>query len=435
MTATPRACKWLPGWPWLAPLALLAGCAAPPEKTAPACPVCVACNVCAAPAVPPVQPAVEVNLPPVTTTETAPAAEKVRGSLVRASWLALPDWGSSDATPALAAFLQSCAVLALRNEWREVCAEGARLVNPAGSDPAAVTAFFQNRFDPFQILNADGSDSGTITGYYEPLLQGSRVKMGPYKYPLYAPPPDLITVDLAEVYPDLKNRRLRGRIVGNKLVPYPDRADIEHGEPALRGLEIAWIDDPVEVFFLHIQGSGQVQFPDGSRIRVGYADQNGHPFRSVASLLIRRGELRAERTSLEGMKAWARKNPAKAAAYLNANPSYVFFKELPNDLSGPIGTLGVPLTAERSLAVDAKVVPLGVPVYLATNYPGSGQELRRLMVAQDTGGAIFGAVRADFFWGFGDEAGAVAGRMKQAGRMWVLLPKGYDPNALKPGKP
>ncbi|MBI3716395.1 MAG: murein transglycosylase A [Betaproteobacteria bacterium] len=399
---------------------LLAACAAPPPEKPLSCPVCADCSVCAPIATTTIDTAPPLEIPP---PDAAPKPEP-RGKLVRTSWLNLPNWGREDVTPALAAFVQSCAVLASRPEWREVCAEAARV--QAQGTPAAT--FFTDRFEPFQVVNRDDSDSGTITGYYEPLLHGSRVRTGKYKYPLYAAPQDLITVDLGDVYPDLKNRRLRGRLVGNKLVPYWDRGDIERSHELLRGLEIVWIDNPVEVFFLHIQGSGQVLLPGGSRIRIGYADQNGHPFRSVAGMLIRRGELRAEQTTLDGMKTWARKHPAKVSAYLDANPSYVFFKELPNELSGPIGTLGVPLAAERSLAVDARVIPLGVPVYLATTYPGSPRDLQRLMVAQDTGGAIFGGVRADFYWGFGDAAGAEAGRMKQAGRMWVLLPRGYDPN-------
>jgi membrane-bound lytic murein transglycosylase A len=262
------------------------------------------------------------------------------------------------------------------------------------------------------------------------LLRGSRTKTTRYKYPVYAQPNDLVSVDLADVYPDLKFRRLRGRLVNDKLVPYYERKEIEADPSPLKGLEIAWVDDPVELFFLQIQGSGQIQLPDGKRLRVGYANQNGHPFRSLAGLLIRRGQLRAEKTSMQGIKEWASKYPARARQYMHGNPSYIFFKELPGDLSGPIGTLGVPLTGERSLAVDHRVIPLGVPVYLSTTFPGSPQDLTRLMVAQDTGGAIAGGVRADFYWGFGDDAGAQAGRMKQSGKMWVLLPKGYEPEEI-----
>jgi membrane-bound lytic murein transglycosylase A len=216
------------------------------------------------------------------------------------------------------------------------------------------------------------------------------------------------------------------------VVPYHARGDIDREDTPLRGQEIAWVDDAVELFFLHIQGSGQVQLESGERIRVGYAEQNGHPFRSVARLLVQKGELPLERTSMQGIKDWARRHPAKVQRFMNANPSYVFFKELEPNLPGPIGSLGVPLTAERSIAVDPRVIPLGVPVYLATTFPGSPRALNRLMVAQDTGGAINGGVRADFYWGFGDAAGNLAGRMKQSARMWVLLPKGYVPPATVP---
>ena len=191
----------------------------------------------------------------------------------------------------------------------------------------------------------------------------------------------------------------------------------------------------VDVFFLHIQGSGQVQLEDGSRMRVGYADQNGHPFRSLGGLLIRRGEITLERASMQGIKEWARRNPRKVQEFMNANPSYVFFRELAPDLPGPIGSLGVPLTAERSIAVDPRVVPLGAPVFLATTWPNTSDPLNRLMVAQDQGGAIAGGVRADFYWGFGDAAGSLAGRMRQTGRMWALMPKGYVPPAAPAGKP
>jgi membrane-bound lytic murein transglycosylase A len=268
-----------------------------------------------------------------------------------------------------------------------------------------------------------------VTGYYEPLLHGSRTRTVKYKYPLYSVPQDMLTIDLASVYPDLKGRRLRGRVQGNKVVPYLDRGEIDREAGPLGGLELAWVDDAIDVFFLHIQGSGQVELENGERIRVGYADQNGHPFKSLGRLLIQRGELPAERASMQGIKDWARRNPAKVQEYLNANPSYVFFRELPKDLSGPIGSLGVPLTPERSIAVDTRVIPLGAPVFLATTFPNSPQPLNRLMVAQDTGGAINGGVRADFFWGFGDAAGAQAGKMRQGGRMWVLYPKGATPPA------
>jgi peptidoglycan lytic transglycosylase A len=346
---------------------------------------------------------------------------------VPASWLDLPQWGREPLRASLEAFVRSCAVLENQDPWKAVCA-GAQTLLPA-ADEREIASFFELNFDPHQVVNADDSTSGMVTGYYEPLLRGSRMKSSRFRYPLYAVPQDMLTIDLSSVYPDLKLKRLRGRVDGNRVVPYLSRADIDREPGPLKGLELIWADDPIEVFFLHIQGSGQVELENGERMRVGYADQNGHPFRSLGRLLIQRGEIPAERASMQGIKDWARRNPRKVQEFLNANPSYVFFRELPRDLPGPIGALGVPLTAERSIAVDPRVVPLGVPVYLATTWPNTADPLNRLMVAQDTGGAINGGVRADFFWGFGDAAGSEAGKMRQAGRMWVLMPKGYAPPA------
>lgn len=369
-----------------------------------------------------------VDEPPLTS------AEPLRGRLEKTDWSQLVDWESDDPSEALTAFEQGCSVLKTRSEWATVCNHASELVAKKFSRHDA-TNFFRQNFQPFQVRNANESTTGTVTGYYEPLLMGSRTRTKTFRYPIFAQPQDLISVELSDLYPDLKHRRLRGRIVGNKLVPYYDRADIEGTNPEkspLSGLEIAWVDNAVELFFLHIQGSGQIQFTDGGRMRVGYADQNGHPFRSIAGLLIRRGELRAERASMQGIKNWAERNPRKVQQFMNANPSYVFFKEISSAGSGPIGTLGVPLTAGRSIAVDARVIPLGVPVFLSTTFPNSKQPLNRLMVAQDTGGAIAGGVRVDFYWGFGDEAGALAGRMKQNGVKWVLLPNNYNPNGSAP---
>ena len=410
----------------LAGAVLLASCASTPPLVPSPTPKCAACEICTACPAPlatlTVQEIIESTAPPPLLPEPA------RGRLERAPWEALPNWDADDPSDALAAFLQGCPVLAIKPEWSAVCSAGAAV--PFSARPDSIRRFFRDNFDPFRVVNADESQTGLVTGYYEPLLRGSRVRTQKFKYPIYAPPQDLVSVELAEIYPDLKYKRLRGRIVDNKLVPYFARSEIESSGAPLRGLELAWVDDAVELFFLQIQGSGQILLPDGTRMRVGYADQNGHPFRSLAGALIRRSQIKAEHASMRGIKAWALRNPAKVQAFMNINPSYIFFKELPNDLSGPIGTLGVPLTGERSIAVDQRVVPLGVPVFLATTFPGTKTELNRLMVAQDTGGAINGAVRADFYWGFGDDAGAEAGKMKQQGRMWVLLPKGYDPNAF-----
>ena len=395
---------------------LLAGCAPAPVSEASRAPDTLACP----PAEKPACPSPPGPVAPVTPT---PPVE-YRGRLAAASWLDLPAWGGESLGPALEAFVRSCGVLEKRDAWKGVCA-GAQTFAP-GSPERDIAAFFELNFDPYQVVNADDSASGMVTGYYEPLLHGSRTRSQRFRYPLYAVPKDLLVIDLSSVYPDLKHRRLRGRLEGNRVVPYYARGDIDTGA-TLRGNELVWVDDAVDAFFLHIQGSGQVELENGERMRVGYADQNGHPFRSLGRLLIERHEIAPERASMQGIKDWAKHNPRKVQDFLNSNPSYVFFRELPGDLPGPIGALGVPLTAERSIAVDPRVVPLGVPVYLATTWPNAQDPLNRLMVAQDTGGAIAGGVRADFFWGFGDSAGSLAGRMRQSGRMWVLLPKGYTP--------
>ncbi len=233
-------------------------------------------------------------------------------------------------------------------------------------------------------------------------------------------------VDLAAVTPEVRNLRLRGRLEGRRLVPYWSRAEIDARGDKLPAPVIAWVADPVDLFFLQVQGSGQIVLEDGERLRVGYADQNGHPYRSLGRYLVERGELPLEQASMQSIKDWASANPDKLREALNYNASYVFFREvtrLTDDARGPVGALGVPLVPEYSLAVDRRFVPLGAPVYLATTLPESEQPLRRLMAAHDTGGAIRGAVRADFFWGSGEQAGAMAGRMRQQGRLWLLWPR------------
>ena len=271
----------------------------------------------------------------------------------------------------------------------------------------------------------DGSETGMITGYYEPVLKGSKVKTSHYKVPLYTTPKDLITVDLSEIYPELKSKRLRGKLVGNKLVPYLSRAEIDSQGAPLAGNEIVWVEDPVEAFFLEIQGSGIIHFDNGEMMQIGYADQNGYPFKAIGSTLVQKKEITMAEASMEGIKNWAKKNITKLREFLNMNASYVFFRKLPNDLPGPIGALGVSIEAERSVAIDPKFIPLGAPIFLSTTQPNSSDPLERLMVAQDTGGAIRGGVRADFYWGSGEDAGRKAGAMKQQGKIWALLPKDY----------
>ncbi len=343
--------------------------------------------------------------------------------LVATNWAQLPGWTDDAHAQAWPALLQSCRGLRSNGAWTSVCQAAQRL--PATPGDAAARAFFEQHFQPWRVTQADGGDEGLVTGYYEPLLRGSRSFSPRYRYPLYAPPDDLLVVDLAALYPELRSLRLRGRLQGNRVVPYYTRAEIEAGAAPLRGKEVAWVDDPVELFFLQVQGSGRLQLENGEVMRIGYADQNGHPYVSIGRWLIERGELSADKASMQGIKDWGRRNPERLPELLNANPSFVFFRELPNQDGGPIGSLGVPLTPERSIAVDPRGVPLGAPVWLATTRPNSTVPLNRLMLAQDTGSAIRGNVRADFFWGYGDDAGRLAGAMKQRGRMWVLLPRDY----------
>jgi membrane-bound lytic murein transglycosylase A len=351
-------------------------------------------------------------VPPVAPVQTFAAS----------SWEMLPDWQSTDLEPSWPAFLQSCHALKNKADWQSVCAQAEGMASP---DNQALHSFFESAFTPYHVYNPDGTSQGLITGYYEPKLFGSRIRTPRFKYPLYAAPDDLLDVDLSEVYPQLKGLRLRGRLDGRRVVPYYSRAEIDGGHGGQRVL--FWVDDEVDLFFLQIQGSGRIELPDGQMIKVGYADQNGRPYVSIGRKLVEMGELTLDQASMQGIKQWGERNRDRLPALLEQNPSYVFFRILPGSLSAPLGALGVPLTDAYSLAIDPHTIPLGFPVFLSTTYPNAAAPLNRLMLAQDTGGAIRGAVRADFFWGFGEEAAAEAGRMKQKGQMWVLFPKGMEP--------
>jgi membrane-bound lytic murein transglycosylase A len=384
---------------------ILAGCATPPPPVQPAQPK---------PAQPTVPPAPEQ---PAPVTPQPPA----KAEFIPARFADLPGWERDDLRAAWPAFMLSCSKLAGSADWKEPCAI-ARTVD-AGSE-SAIRLFFESFFEPHQVVAPDGSSTGLITGYYEPMLRGSRKKGGPFQTPLYKVPDDMVIVDLGSVYPELANKRVRGRLKGKRVVPYPARDEIS--KSGLPGSELLWVDDAVEAFFLEVQGSGRVQLADGETVRVAYADQNGRPYQSIGKWLVQKGELSLEQATAQGIKAWISGHPTRQQELFNANPSYVFFKEekLPDPKVGPKGTLNVPLTPQRSVAIDRSQLPLGAPVYLSTTLPGDDEmPLQRLMLAQDTGGAIKGAVRLDFFFGFGAEAADLAGRMKQRGSIWVLLPK------------
>jgi membrane-bound lytic murein transglycosylase A len=375
---------------WAALILLVAGCAP--------CPVC-----------PPPKPAPET------------ARYEPRG------FTDLPGWSRAKLEPSLRAFVAGCArVTALKR----VC-ETARGL-PSG-DEAAARRFFEAEFIPYALVSSESGEIGLVTGYYEPIIDGSRSPGDTHRHPIFGVPSDLVVVDLGQVSPETRQFRLRGRLDGRRLVPYYSRAEIDSRREGFGAPVIAWTADPVELFFLQIQGSGQVRLENGDRIRVGYADQNGHPYRSLGRHLVERGELILEQASMQGIKTWAAANPQKLQEALNQNPSYVFFRELP-PTDGPIGALGVPLHPETSLAIDRRFVPLGSPVYLETTFPLSEEPLERLMAAHDTGGAIRGVARADFFWGTGPDAGAQAGRMRQQARMWLLWPTG-EPLPSGPAAP
>jgi membrane-bound lytic murein transglycosylase A len=358
-----------------------------------------------------------ITTPPVESCQcTQPQKTLSKPSYIPTQWHQLPGWTDNPIQPGFLAWRNGCQVLKDQALWHAICKQAQHIP----SNETAIRAFIETQFIPLAI-NLDGKNTGLVTGYYEPLLKGDSKPSAKARYPLYAPPADLITIELGTLYPDLNHRRLRGRLVGNKITPYYNRAEIEQGQGKLQA--IAWAEDAIELFFLHIQGSGRIKLPNGKYMRVGYADQNGHPYRSIGSWLIEQGELNASQVSMQSIQAWARKNPGKLHLLLHHNPSYVFFKELTNATGGPLGALGIPLTDGYSVAVDRSFTPLGVPLYLSTQYPNESRPLQRLVAAQDTGGAIRGPIRVDFFWGFGQEAGNLAGKMKQPGSVWILWPK------------
>lgn len=348
----------------------------------------------------------------------------------------LAGWSEDRHDLALIAFQRSCAVLARRTDtaplgpdprfgtnadWRPACA-GAMQVPPG--DRAAARAFFERAFAPVAV---NEGAMGLFTGYYEPELRGSRRRHGPYQTPLLARPADLVMVDLGDFRSELAGQRLAGRLVDGRLLPYPSRAEIEAGALPAERLALLWVDDPIDAFFLHIQGSGRVRLDSGEVVRLGYAAQNGHPYTAIGRTLIARGALAPEEVTMQSIRAWLSAHPEAASKVMDSNASYVFFAEQAigdPDLGAP-GAQGVPLTPGRSLAVDRALYPLGLPFWLDATVPaaeGGDAAFHRLVIAQDTGGAIRGAVRGDLYWGFGDEAAARAGRMKHQGRLHLLLP-------------
>ncbi len=341
-------------------------------------------------------------------------------------WNELPGWQQDKHAQAWPALLQQCKVLPKKKpQWERLCIDAQSL---GDVDDETARRFFESGFTPHQINPSNKKDgspgAGLVTGYYEPLLKGSLYRSPQYRYPLYAVPDDLLRIDLAGLYPELSKMKLRGRVEGKKIVAYHDRSTIDNENSPLWGKELVWIDDPVAVFFLHIQGSGRILMDDGSMMAVGYADQNGQPYTSIGKILIERDEIAREDISLFSIQKWLKQNPQQARALLEENRSYIFFSIRENAKENPRGSLNIPLTPSRSIAVDPGNIPLGSPVWLDTSYPHEADHsLQQLTFAQDTGGAIKGYARADMFWGNGEMAEKLAGEMKQPAELYVLLPR------------
>jgi membrane-bound lytic murein transglycosylase A len=313
------------------------------------------------------------------------------------SWQALPGWQEDDLVQAWPAWLRSCDALRKRSgevNWRQVCSQTASV---SSRDSQSIRRYFESNFQAYEIRNSAGSDTGLITGYYEPQMVGSQIRTSTYNVPLYA-------------YPNSWKK--------SRPNPGPTRAELM-SSGVLKGSEIAWVQDPVEAASMQIQGSGKIRLEDGRILQLGFAGTNEQPFKSSAQWLLDRKEITGKEATMQGISQWAKRNPDRVNEMLNANPRFVFFKET----SGTVGALGVPLTGERSIAIDLQAMPLGAPVFLSTTKPLSNQSLQKLVMAQDTGKAIVGGVRADYYWGSGEFAGESAGRMKQNGKMWLLLPR------------
>jgi membrane-bound lytic murein transglycosylase A len=320
------------------------------------------------------------------------------------AWQALPGWQEDDLSQAWSAWLKSCDALRRRSSevnWRQACSQ---TTSVSGRDTQAIRRYFEANFQAYEIRNNSGSETGLITGYYEPVMSGSQTRTSTFTVPLYG-------------YPNAWKK--------SRPNPGPTRAELM-SSGMLQGSEIVWVQDPVAAAFMQIQGSGKIRLQDGRVLRLGFAGTNEQPFKSFAQWLLDRKEITRSEATMQGISQWAKRNPDRVNEMLNANPRFVFFKELPSNVEvdlGPTGALGVPLTGERSIAIDLQAMPLGAPVFLATTKPLSSQPLQKLVMAQDTGKAIVGGVRADYYWGSGEAAGEMAGRMKQNGKMWLLLPR------------
>ncbi len=367
-----------------------------------------------------------------------PEPPEDRQKLQPVTFASLDGWDSDAMDQALSAFQVSCrrvltfpaersmggsGMAGTAADWKPAC-EAAVALPP--TDVEGARRFFQTWFRPARVQN-NGDDIGLFTGYYEPVLNGSLTREGAFTTPLYAVPPHHISVDLGEFRTEWKGQRIVGRVEGNRFRPAESRKEIDAGALTGKATPLVWVDDPVDAFFLHIQGSGLVTFPDGSTRRVGFAATNGQRYYAVGKTLIDKGEVPSDQMSMQAIRAWMEKNQGQAQSLMEENPSYVFFRFLEG--TAPVGSTGVGLTPGRSLAIDPKWIAYGIPLWLDLNVNPKDAasrrptQLRRLVVAQDTGGAIRGIVRGDVYWGTGDDAASLAGAMKEYGRYYALLPR------------
>lgn len=355
------------------------------------------------------------------------------GELAELSFADIPGWKDDDQGQAFGAFRRSCLRIVEVHETRTasgkktdphvlvgVCREALKLDNP---DNTQARAFFEQHFTPHRYSGE--AQTGFVTGYYEPELKGSRTRNDRFKVPVYRVPDDLV-----QLYPDSERAKRNaemtaGRETGEGLKPYFDRKEIEQGALEGRGLEILWLEDPVDAFYMHIQGSGRVALAEGGHVRLSYAAKNGHPYTAIGKILIDRGEIAAQDMSMDAVREWLAKDEDAARELMWQNRSYIFFRELPEGegASGPLGAQGVPLTPLRSLAVDTSIHALGTPIWVSSaDLEVAGSRFARLMVAQDAGSAILGPQRGDIFYGSGPKAGQAAGLTRHKADFIILLP-------------
>lgn len=368
----------------------------------------------------------------------------------------LPGWSTQHFEQSLQAFKRGCTVLMAQPKWQKVCALAMQIKN----NRQQAKHFFEQQFQPWIVSNGLGGLDGKVTGYYEPAIEATLSPSIRNSTPVYGVPNDLIQLDLpanisfqaqirleknadgaqinengpyladlSQFHLSSKDKILRGRWSGKELIPYYTRSEIEQGAIKNKAPILAYAMNPVDFFFLQVQGSGRLRFPDGRLLRLTYAQKNGHPYQSIGKYMVQKGYLSPDAVSQSSINQYITAHPQRKNEILTHNPSYVFFKpsadQSPNE--GPIGSLGVPLHAEYTGAVDQRFIDLGAPLFLATTDPRNHHTLNRLIIAQDTGSAIKGSVRVDYFWGFGEAAGAVAGKTNHKGYVWLLLANGQYP--------